>query len=78
MQVTIDKAGRVVIPKSVRDSLGLSPGTGLALVVDGLAIRLQPEARGRLVEQDGFLVIASTGTPITDDLIADLRRAGQR
>jgi AbrB family looped-hinge helix DNA binding protein len=33
--VTIDKAGRVVIPKSLRDELRLAPGDTLAMEFDG-------------------------------------------
>lgn len=31
MKLTLDKFGRVVIPKSIRDRLGLRPGTTLEL-----------------------------------------------
>lgn len=40
MKTTIDKAGRVVIPASLRERLGLRPGTELDVVVDDLSIRL--------------------------------------
>ena len=36
MRVTIDAAGRLVVPKRLRDELGLAPGSELELsVVDG-------------------------------------------
>ena len=40
MKVTIDKAGRVVIPAAVRERAGLTPGTELEIVVDDVSIRL--------------------------------------
>jgi AbrB family looped-hinge helix DNA binding protein len=35
MRTTIDKAGRVVIPASIRDRTGLSPGTTLEITAPG-------------------------------------------
>lgn len=40
MKTTIDKAGRVVIPASLRAKAGLTPGTELEVVLDDLSIRL--------------------------------------
>jgi AbrB family looped-hinge helix DNA binding protein len=42
MQLTIDKAGRVVIPKSVRDDLRLRAGDTLELECEADAMRLRP------------------------------------
>jgi AbrB family looped-hinge helix DNA binding protein len=40
--VTIDKAGRVVIPKTVRDELKLEPGDTLQLESEGDRLILRP------------------------------------
>jgi AbrB family looped-hinge helix DNA binding protein len=40
--VTIDKAGRVVIPKEIRDELRLDPGDSLALESKGEHVTLRP------------------------------------
>jgi AbrB family looped-hinge helix DNA binding protein len=40
--VTLDKAGRVVIPKPLRDELRLAPGDSLTLESDGDQITLRP------------------------------------
>jgi AbrB family looped-hinge helix DNA binding protein len=42
MQLTIDNAGRVVIPKSIRDDLQLQGGDTLELEREGEALRLRP------------------------------------
>ncbi len=57
MTVTIDKAGRVVVPKPVRDRLGLQAGLELELteVRDGLL--LKPHAHEpSLIEIEGVWV----------------------
>ena len=57
MTVTIDKAGRVVVPKPLRDRLGLQAGVELELsgVRDGLLLR--PNVREpSLIEVEGVWV----------------------
>ncbi len=68
MHVSIDRAGRVVIPKPLRDQLGFSPETGLeAEVVDGrLELSAQHEP-ARLVTGPHGPSFAATGTPISDE-----------
>ena len=39
---SIDKAGRLVLPKPVRDKLGLEPGDSVAIESDGDTITLRP------------------------------------
>ena len=40
--VTLDKAGRVVIPKTLRDELHLEPGDALELETEGDRVILRP------------------------------------
>ena len=66
METTIDAAGRIVVPKPLRDALGLLPGTKLDVSVYGAGIQLVPAGRtARLVEEDGVLV--ATGEASIDD-----------
>jgi AbrB family looped-hinge helix DNA binding protein len=61
MRITIDKAGRVVIPASIRDRAGLTPGTILQITVDEFGVRLEPVAPGpRLVKVGRRLVARPT------------------
>jgi AbrB family looped-hinge helix DNA binding protein len=46
MRTTIDKAERVVIPASIRERAGLSPGSELEITEDELGVRLQRVAAG--------------------------------
>ena len=57
MTTTIDKAGRVVIPASVRERAGFEPGATLEISMDEFGVRLQRVAAGpRLVRVGGRLV----------------------
>lgn len=42
MRTTIDRAGRVVIPKAVRDDAGLEPGTELEIEFRDGRIEIEP------------------------------------
>jgi AbrB family looped-hinge helix DNA binding protein len=77
MRTTIDKAGRLVIPKPLRDHVGLRPGE-VEVTVDGTGLRVEPLADDSLDERDGRLVIPAGGVEIDDDLVRSLRDAGQR
>lgn len=77
MRATIDKAGRLVIPKPLRDHLGLMPGE-VEVTADGAALRVEPIAGESLAEQDGRLVIPAGGAAIDDNVVRTLRDAGQR
>jgi len=61
--ITIDGSGRLVIPKEVRSSHRLVPGTRLTLVEEQDRLVLIPEtAQPKLVERNGLLVVAGTAT----------------
>ena len=78
METTIDAAGRIVVPKRLRDALGLTPGTTLSVSRYGAGLALIPQGRtAQLVEEDGRLV-AHAGRVVTDAEIFDLIDAGRR
>jgi AbrB family looped-hinge helix DNA binding protein len=65
MQVTIDQAGRIVVPKAVRERLGLRKNSMLELEETEDGIVLKPLAQqGGLVRRNGRLVI--TGLPVAN------------
>ncbi len=81
MRTTIDKAGRVVIPKQMRDDLGLRAGTEVDIVVDGNAIRIDgPEPEEPEIDLlDGWLPqVHFSGKPMTVDDVRRLRLGMQR
>lgn len=81
MMASLDGAGRVVIPKDVRDRLHLDADTEFTVEVIGDAIQLTPQrAPGRVVvEIDGWPVLAPVeGHALTDADVQDVRRADHR
>ena len=77
MRSTIDKAGRLVVPKALRDQIGLRAGA-VELIADGTGIRIEPVAGEGLVEEGGRLIIPASGTGIDDELVRALRDADRR
>lgn len=77
MKVAIDKAGRLVIPKELRNQVGLAPGMRVQLTVDGAGLRIESIAGSGFAERDGFLVIPAGGAALTDADVRDLRFADQ-
>lgn len=75
VNVQMDTAGRVVLPKKVRERFRLQGGDTLALEIKGDAIQLRPEQRGaRLERMNGVLVLVSpTFIPEGKDLVSELR-----
>jgi len=59
-QVKVDRCGRIVIPKPVRDALGLRPGSTLTLSTRGEAVLLQPAQDALSLERDGGVWVAQT------------------
>ncbi len=72
MRTTIDRAGRLVIPRSLRDRIGLAGGGEVELELDGAAIRIEPVGGSSLREEDGLLVIPATGASLTGAAVREL------
>jgi AbrB family looped-hinge helix DNA binding protein len=77
MRVTIDKVGRLVIPKSLREQAGITPGE-VEINLDGAAIRIESLAADELVEEDGLLLLPAGGPELDADAVRELRLADQR
>lgn len=77
MRTTIDRAGRVVIPKALRDRVGLRAGP-IELTADQAGIRIEPVTDEGIVEEDGRLVIPEAGVAIDDETVRALRDADRR
>jgi AbrB family looped-hinge helix DNA binding protein len=67
--LTIDKAGRIVLPKPVRDELQLSPGDSLEVESSEERIILRPaRAHGRIYKKQGVWVMHG-GAPLSQDVV---------
>ncbi|MHB1639606.1 MAG: AbrB/MazE/SpoVT family DNA-binding domain-containing protein [Candidatus Dormibacteria bacterium] len=78
MIATIDAVGRVVVPKPLRDSLGLRPGSKVDISRYGEGLTLVPAGRSaRLVDEDGVRV-ATGKTTIDDEAVFGLIDQGRR
>lgn len=74
MQTTIDGAGRIVVPKSFRDELGLRKGQQIEITLRGGLIEIAPAPTPmRLVRhRDGLVAEPDTTLPpLTTELVRD-------
>jgi AbrB family looped-hinge helix DNA binding protein len=65
--VTIDKAGRVVIPKGIRDELRLEAGDTLALESAGERVILRPLHNGTALQKERGVWVFRGGKPLSLD-----------
>lgn len=74
----MDSGGRIVVPKALREALGLVPGSTVDISRYGAGLQVIPVGRtARLVEQDGVLV-ATGETAIDDDVVFGLIDAARK
>ncbi len=64
MKTTIDAAGRLVIPKSLRNELKLSAGTELELRVRGGILELEPVSIPMRLIRKGKGLVATSEEPL--------------
>ena len=60
--IPIDKAGRVVLPKEVREELAISAGDLLQISVRGGEVALRPKRESRGFVRRGKALVFSSGT----------------
>jgi len=79
MKSTIDRAGRIVVPKAIREAANLRPGTEVEFRVQGGHVEIEPVPLTVTLQQRGSLVVAvPQGKPVmraadVDGTIAELR-----
>lgn len=78
MEATVDEVGRIVVPKRLRDRLGLKAGSKVDISEYGSGLHVIPVGRtARLEERDGRLV-AVAETVVSDADVLDLIDSGRR
>ncbi|HEY7814290.1 MAG TPA: AbrB/MazE/SpoVT family DNA-binding domain-containing protein [Nakamurella sp.] len=77
MRTTIDKAGRLVVPKVLRDRVGMTGGE-VEIHVSGGGLLVTPVATDDLISEDGLLLLPAGGQSRSTDDIRELRLGDQR
>ncbi len=79
MNATIDKFGRVVIPKRLRQRQGMEAGAVVKIEEDGTGIRLTPVCEDSgWVYQDGILVYRGRILRDTSHIVQEMREDRMR
>lgn len=72
MRTTIDRAGRIVVPKSLRAALGLNGGDEVEITLAGERIELVPAPRKvSLHKGPGGLLVSSIGVGVGPDEVRE-------
>ena len=61
--VSIDPAGRIVLPKTVREELAIRPGQELRISIQGAAVLLTPEREESGFVRKGRALVFNSGGP---------------
>ncbi len=80
MRTTIDKAGRVVLPKAYRDRLGLRPGQELDIDESDSGVVITPVViEPTILEKSGGPVVVSgeSCVVLTDEMVRELLESGR-
>lgn len=78
MEATIDDVGRLVVPKQLREVLGLGPGSKVDISLYGAGIQLIPSGRTARVSDVDGVVAADSDTVIDDDVVFGLIDSARR
>jgi AbrB family looped-hinge helix DNA binding protein len=76
MRLRIDKSGRIVVPQSLRDRLGVTPDSELEVLERADGILLQPaEQKPSLLKIEGLWIHQGSAAPDANwaQVLADLR-----
>jgi AbrB family looped-hinge helix DNA binding protein len=83
MVVSIDSAGRLVVPKAIREQAGLEPGMELEIRCRDGRVEIEPSPREVRLVRRGKLLVAipkEVSEPLNEDAVRrtrdDLRRRG--
>jgi len=82
MQLTVDKAGRIVLPKPLRDELNLSPGDSLEVQAAEEQIILRPVRTTSPLEKERGVWVFRTGEELrassVEETLRQLRQERER
>jgi AbrB family looped-hinge helix DNA binding protein len=73
MEAVVDQMGRIVVPKALREQLGLTPGTVVDVTQYGDGLHVAPGGRTARLERRGSVLVAVSDRAIDDaDVLATL------
>ena len=77
--VPIDQAGRIVLPKSVRQELAVKPGDTFKVSIEGVAVTLTPnKERTGFVRKGKALVFATAGNEtLSEETVHEILESGR-
>ena len=81
MRTTIDSAGRLVVPKEIRQQAGIRPGMSLDVRVRDGRIEIEPAPLKVKLERRGRLLVAVSEQPVpplTAEAVEETRRKIRR
>lgn len=81
MRTTIDGAGRIVVPKAIRDAMGLSAGRAVDVTFADGRIEIEIAPAKVHIDKGGMLPVIRAEEdlpPLTDDIIRETLEATRR
>ncbi|KMO67373.1 AbrB family looped-hinge helix DNA binding protein [Mycobacterium sp. BK558] len=79
MEAVIDSGGRIVLPKQLRDALGLTPGSKVDVSAYGGGLQITPGGRTARIERDANgRLVARADTEVSDEMMFALIDSGRR
>jgi AbrB family looped-hinge helix DNA binding protein len=77
--IPIDRAGRVVLPKAVRDELAIKPGDTLKVSIHGSSVTLTPNKESTGFIRKGKALVFSTAgdETVTQEAVAQVLQESQ-
>jgi AbrB family looped-hinge helix DNA binding protein len=73
VRATVNESGRVVLPKELREAMGIQPGDVLFFSSDGRTTRLETQKQRIRRAQEYIRSIVPAGVSMVDELIAERR-----
>jgi AbrB family looped-hinge helix DNA binding protein len=81
-KVTLDQAGRIVIPRAIRDELHIEPGDSLELESQNMALTLRPVRSESPLKQERGVWVFHSGNKLTADdtrkILKDVRNSDRQ
>ena len=77
-RLTIDKAGRIILPKPLRDELQLAAGDSLEVETSGEAITLRPVRGDSPLKRKRGVWVFQTNEPLAKNVVEETTRQIRR